>query len=123
VDVMDVVVLVVKNKRAHLRRIQNISFCANDDGRERRESFYEVTFFDFLERGGFFFYISSSSHFDSLFIFSFNIALYGRRCLIDCSVIVKKVEEIDTSISSSWRSHHPQFSSPLEVDGENPSKK
>jgi hypothetical protein len=122
VDVMDVVVLVVKNKRAHLRRIQNISFCANDDGRERRESFYEVTFFDFLERGEIF-YISSSSHFDSLFIFSFNIALYGRRCLIDCSVIVKKVEEIDTSISSSWRSHHPQFSSPLEVDGENPSKK
>jgi len=36
VDVMDVVVVVVKNKRAHLRRIQNISFCAND-GCERRE--------------------------------------------------------------------------------------
>ena len=53
---MDVVVLVVKNKRAHLRRIQNISFCANDDGRERRESFYEVTFFDFLERGEIFFF-------------------------------------------------------------------
>lgn len=52
---MDVVVLVVKNKRAHLRRIQNISFCANDDGRERRENLYEVTFFDFLERGEIFF--------------------------------------------------------------------
>ena len=73
---MDVVVLVVKNKRAHLRRIQNISFCANDDGCERRESFYEVTFFDFLERGEIF-YISSSSQFDSLFIFSFNIAQTG----------------------------------------------
>jgi hypothetical protein len=48
VDVMDVVVLVVKNKRAHLRRIQNISFCANfdDDGCERRrESFYEESHF------------------------------------------------------------------------------
>lgn len=40
---MDVVVLVVKNKRAHLRRIQNISFCANDatDVKEEEESFYE----------------------------------------------------------------------------------
>ena len=56
---MDVVVLVVKNKRAHLRRIQNISFCANfdDDGCERRrESFYELWcteeshFLIFLER-------------------------------------------------------------------------
>ena len=74
---MDVVVLVVKNKRAHLRRIQNISFCANfDDGCERREkSFYEVTFsIDFLERGEIFNSSSSSSRFDSLFIFSFNIA-------------------------------------------------
>jgi len=36
VDVMDVVVVVVvKNKRAHLRRIQNISFCANDGEREK----------------------------------------------------------------------------------------
>lgn len=34
-----VVVVVVKNKRAHLRRIQqNISFCANDDDvKEERE--------------------------------------------------------------------------------------
>jgi len=54
VDVMDVVVLVVKNKRAHFRRIQNISFCANkDDGCERRESFYEEShFFDFLQKRG-----------------------------------------------------------------------
>jgi hypothetical protein len=40
VDVLDVVVLVVKNKRAHLRRIQNISFCANlttTDVKEERE--------------------------------------------------------------------------------------
>ena len=128
---MDVVVLVVKNKRAHLRRIQNISFCANfDDGCERRESFYEL-------------WCTEESHFRLIFwkeerfltvlllllvltlssFFPSTSLTFGRRCLIDCSVSIKKVEEIDTSISSSWRSHHPHFSSPLEVDGENPSKK
>jgi len=30
--VVVVVVVVVKNKRAHLRRIQNISFCEKRDG-------------------------------------------------------------------------------------------
>ena len=72
---MDVVVLVVKNKRAHLRRIQNISFCANDDGCERRESFYEVTFFDFLERGEIFTFLlllvlTLSSFFPSTSLFT-----------------------------------------------------
>jgi hypothetical protein len=79
VDVMDVVVLVVKNKRAHFRRIQNISFCANkDDGCERRERVFMKShiFLIFCKKEERFLnnISSSSSRFDSLFIFSFNVA-------------------------------------------------